>query len=1020
MDINNQDNFSQLINLSLLTTFYTQLKNQFVLIDNYNDFYNSVNQKIQENTKNIDDIKINLNNNYYTKDDIDSEFDLLNQGIMTNYYSKTDIDSKIIVINNNINNLSQNLNNNYYNKTYIDSNFLSLNGGTLQGNLTAPTFIGNLNGNANTSSLANKVSNKLIFTGGFVGEYDGSSELNVIIPTSGATKGILTIQLNGGTTEDVDKITFNGATNKSINITPESIGAITQSILNNYLPLTGGTLTGSLTAPIFNGDLNGNATSASKVNNKITFSGYQSSIYDGSSDVSITIPNLLSQLTNDTNFATISYVDSKVSSVYKFKGSVENYSDLPTSGNEVGDVWDIINADPTNNIKAGDNVVWTGTYWDNLGGITDLSNYYNKSEIDNKLTTINQSISNINNNLISNYYTKTNIDNKLNEYLPLTGGTLSGQLTATQFNGNLNGNATSSTTATKVSNKLIFTGAVNSTYDGSKEITVNIPTQLEGDYLPLSGGTLTGNLNSRSIIPTSNSTYNLGSSTYKYNIVYANTFNGNATTSSTASKVANKLTFTGASTGTYDGSSAITINIPEFQQTNGILTVQLNGGNTEGTNKFTFNGSVNKTVNITPSSIGAATSSELNNYLSLLGGTINGNLYVNGTITANNLNGELNGNATSANKVNNQLSFIGYQTKSYDGSSAILVEIPSKTSQLTNDSNFATTEYVDNKEFVGLNKDSIIRYPKDLPIPDGYELVEEQFSALTDANNELILQAPLTAPPNLLVNGDFKIWQRGELFNFAQSALDRQYTADMWRNYFSLTGGHDVTIKKENGNYVLYNNKSSSLRYALFQTVEISKEEIDSGKITVSFELKASISQNLECGIVLQNGDVSVGTITKEYTAETEMKKFSFIFEIGEMQSFDSIIFYLITSSLETVGNQRIEIKYVDLFEGSIAYQHIPEDDAIALMRCRQFVKPIIIDLQAYCGDGRAFLNFVVFDIPMKNTPTVEILDLGTSANVKSANYNAFSDRLVYSVTPTSNGTVVITGKKYLLTCEPL
>ena len=36
------------------------------------------------------------------------------------------------------------------------------------------------------------------------------------------------------------------------------------------------------------------------------------------------------------------------------------------------------------------------------------------------------------------------------------------------------------------------------------------------------------------------------------------------------------------------------------------LTVQLNGGTTEGTNKFTFNGSTAKSVNITPSSIGAS------------------------------------------------------------------------------------------------------------------------------------------------------------------------------------------------------------------------------------------------------------------------------------------------------------------------------------------------------------------------------------------------------------------------------
>lgn len=45
-------------------------------------------------------------------------------------------------------------------------------------------------------------------------------------------------------------------------------------------------------------------------------------------------------------------------------------------------------------------------------------------------------------------------------------------------------------------------------------------------YLPLAGGTMTGTINSQSIIPTTNNTYNLGSSSLKYKNVYATTFTG--------------------------------------------------------------------------------------------------------------------------------------------------------------------------------------------------------------------------------------------------------------------------------------------------------------------------------------------------------------------------------------------------------------------------------------------------------------------------------------------------------------
>lgn len=64
-----------------------------------------------------------------------------------------------------------------------------------------------------------------------------------------------------------------------------------------------------------------------------------------------------------------------LTTVYKYKGSVETYADLPTSGQQVGDVYNIKQADPDHNIEAGDNVAWDGEKWDILAGDTDLSGY---------------------------------------------------------------------------------------------------------------------------------------------------------------------------------------------------------------------------------------------------------------------------------------------------------------------------------------------------------------------------------------------------------------------------------------------------------------------------------------------------------------------------------------------------------------------------------------------------------------------------------------------------------------------
>lgn len=64
------------------------------------------------------------------------------------------------------------------------------------------------------------------------------------------------------------------------------------------------------------------------------------------------------------------YADQKVASLYKYKGSVADESKLPTTGNTVGDVYNIEAA--SNYGSAGMNVVWTGTSWDALGSAYDV------------------------------------------------------------------------------------------------------------------------------------------------------------------------------------------------------------------------------------------------------------------------------------------------------------------------------------------------------------------------------------------------------------------------------------------------------------------------------------------------------------------------------------------------------------------------------------------------------------------------------------------------------------------------
>lgn len=227
-----------------------------------------------------------------------------------------------------------------------------------------------------------------------------------------------------------------------------------------------------------------------------------------------------------------------LATVYKYKGSVETYADLPTSSQQVGDVYNVKQADPDHNIEAGDNVAWDGTTWDILAGDTDLSGYAQLNSA-NTFTAMNAFRANI---AVSNgtaggtggsiilgisptgetvqtrisadtlgglfYNTSTNqphifrIGNNINSFAIRDNGT------TMTFSNNNNifanvidasgvakwlGNAN---TATKLATARTINGVP---FDGTQNITIEAG---QGEFLPLTGGTVTGPIYLPSTAPT--------------------------------------------------------------------------------------------------------------------------------------------------------------------------------------------------------------------------------------------------------------------------------------------------------------------------------------------------------------------------------------------------------------------------------------------------------------------------------------------------------------------------------------
>ena len=91
--------------------------------------------------------------------------------------------------------------------------------------------------------------------------------------------------------------------------------------------------------------------------------------------VNIVVPTTVASLSDSGNYA----LKSDITNVYKYQGSVATESALPTSGQEVGHVYNIEAASTYGG--AGMNVAWNGTAWDPLGEIFSIS-YVTNAEID--------------------------------------------------------------------------------------------------------------------------------------------------------------------------------------------------------------------------------------------------------------------------------------------------------------------------------------------------------------------------------------------------------------------------------------------------------------------------------------------------------------------------------------------------------------------------------------------------------------------------------------------------------------
>lgn len=215
--------------------------------------------------------------------------------------------------------------------------------------------------------------------------------------------------------------------------------------------------------------------------------------------------------------------------------------------------------------------------------------------------------------------------------------------------------------------------------------------------------------------------------------------------------------------------------------------------------------------------------------------------------------------------------------------------------------------------------------------------------------------------PNILINGDFQVWPRGEIF----SNIANQYTAAMW--------------KLENANTQV-------------SVVEKSSDIPEGVDCNYSIHIKdTGTLANIYFSQYLKNGLKGKYVLSFWYKSTSKMN--SYIYDNGSAQLFMSEntngiwkykMLKINATNLTRICliqdgcNGDFYLASVRLYSGEVDFNHIEEDEATALIRSQQYVYNVLNGESTYgfVADGyivNSNLVRVFVDVPvqMKGTPTL-------------------------------------------------
>lgn len=212
-----------------------------------------------------------------------------------------------------------------------------------------------------------------------------------------------------------------------------------------------------------------------------------------------------------------------------------------------------------------------------------------------------------------------------------------------------------------------------------------------------------------------------------------------------------------------------------------------------------------------------------------------------------------------------------------------------------------------------------------------------------------LLKQSAVSNPNLLINGDFQVWQRGESFNYN---ISNKYSADRW----ILSHG-------------AYYNAMKIARHIKGMQITLTSSSGSGGSISQYIEgSKADIPYTLSVSI---NDNIYVLTGTPN-SAGTEISKSFTDFKISI--KWDTLTKCMRVSIWFSTINKAYIVNWVKLEYGVLNTMFTSDLYTDVLMQCKRYYQVFSTDelrIHNYFNDGNSkYFNFN-YVIPMRISPTI-------------------------------------------------